>query len=246
MARIEHHCAYAFLTYFFIYWFWKGQIIPGWAVFLIIFFGLFPDLDGIYWKVKKNGKMETTFQHHLYYWTHWPMCYIPFIIIFLISLIFNFYPEYFVIPVIGVFFGHFIFDSIATGDGIMWGKIPWQKTRYARFINLFSRKTDGYHGFYWNIRYRKTPFFVLGHFAAVFSTIFIVFFLVISAEINLFYIISIAYFIIAILLGLKKCPKKYHEEPPEGRYADYRKNPKYINGLSERNKKYFLKRYSTL
>ena len=39
---------------------------------------------------------------------------------------------------------------------------------------------------------------------------------------------------------LKKIPEEYQKEPPKGRYADYRKNSKYINGLSAINKKKHL------
>ena len=219
-----------------IYILWKGPIIPGWAVFLIIFFGLFPDLDSIFWLIIKKGKMDTEFQHHLYFWTHWPLSYFPLIFIFIISLILNFYPEYFLIPVIGVYFGHLLPDSISTGDGIMWGKIPWKKGQFARYVNIFASKTDGYHGNYWEARYRKTIFFKIGLLAAVMSIIIILYFQIVSKKIIIFYIISIIFFLITIITGFKKIPDEFYEEPPEGRYADYRKNPKYINGLSEKNK----------
>ena len=247
MARQEHHCAYAFILYFFIYLIWKGTIIPGWAVFLIFFFGIFPDLDTIYWAIKQRKlKMETEFQHHLYFWTHWPLSYIPLIIIFMISLIFNYYPEYFLIPIIGIYFGHLLFDSIATGDGIMWGKIPWKKNQYARYINLFADKTDGYHGLYWIARYRKTIFFKVGHITAILNVIIIIYFQITCLIINIFYIISILYLLIAIILGIKRVPHDYYKEPPEGRYADYRKNPDYINGLSEKNRDKHLKKCSEI
>jgi hypothetical protein len=49
-----------------------------------------------------------------------------------------------------------------------------------------------------------------------------------------------------LLLGLKKSPKLYLEEPPEGRYADYRISIKYINGLSEKNRNKHIKKYLDL
>ena len=246
MARIEHHSSYAFLLYFLVYLVWKGTIIPGWAVFLILFAGLFPDLDTIYWIFKKKGKMNTEFQHHLYFWTHWPISYVPLIFVFVISVLFNFYPEYFIIPVIGIYFGHLLLDSIATGDGVMWGKIPWKKKRYARYVNLFSRKTDGYHGRYWEARYRKSIFFKLGHLAAITSIIIILVFQIIYTFIDVFYIISIVYLLVSIIIGLRKVPAEFYKEPPKGRYADYRKNPDYINGLSEKNRENHLKKYSNM
>ena len=249
MATTEHHGAFAFLTFFLIHALFIDIIIPGWAVFLIIFFGVFPDLDTLYWFFKKKGRLSMEFQHHLYFWTHWPLSYAPLIVIFLISLIFNFYPVYFLIPVIGVYCGHLIPDSIATGDGIMWGKIPWKKDRYARYVNLLASKTDGYHGRYWDVRYRKTIFFKLGHTAAISSLIIIICFLIfkgISFSNTASYILLIAFFIGTIILSLKSLPEKYYQEPPEGRYADYRRNPKYINGLSEKNRKKHLEKYSTL
>lgn len=245
MARTEHHSAYAFLSYYLIYFLWKGSLMPGLIVFLIVFFGLFPDLDGFYWKIKEKQKMDTKFQHHLYYWTHWPISYIPLILIFIVCVIFNFYPELFLIPVIGIYCGHLIPDSISTGDGIMWGKLPWKKTRYARYTNLFSSKTDGYHGGFWSARYRKTIFFKIGN-SAVISCIIIIILFQINAKISIGYIVSFLYFIIGFVKGLKKIPEQFYKEPPEGRYADYRTNPKYINGLSKKNRKLHLKKYAAL
>ncbi len=245
--RIEHHCAYAFYFYFLIYALWKGTIIPGFAVLLVIFSGMFPDLDIIYWYFKtKRGKMGTKFQHHLYFWTHWPLSYIPLIFCFIISLVFNFYPEYFLAPVIGIYFGHLFYDSIATGDGIMWGKMPWKKKRYARYVNLFASRTDGYHGLFWTARYRKTISFKIGHLAALGCIIVIFYFQIVSTKIDIFYILSIIFFLINILIGLKKIPSEYYNEPPEGRYADYRKNQTYINGLSEKNRRKHYKKYSEI
>jgi hypothetical protein len=151
---------------------------------------------------------------------------------------------YFLIPIIGIYYGHFVFDSISTGDGIMWGKIPWKKGHYAQYVNLFSSKTDGYHGIYWNVRYRKTIFFKLGLIVVIISTVIILVLIFTAENFDIFYLISIIYLISFSLSGLKKYPEQYSREPPEGRYADYRRNPKYIEGLSERNRKKLLKKYS--
>ncbi len=267
MARTDHHSAYAFLIYYIIWILWKGSfIIDGehrYIVLLIVILGAFPDFDAIYWLIKKRGSggaIDTEFQHHLYFWTHWPISYIPLIIIFIVSLIFDFFPEYFfpeyfLVPVVGIF-GHLLFDSISCGDGIMWGKIPWKKDRYARFVNLFPGNCDGYHGFYWEARYRHSFISKIGNIAVVASLIIITLFQInasvahFQAEnppgISVYYVVPIVYFIITLRIGTKTLPEKAKEEPPEGRYADYRVNPAYINGLSEKNLKRHLEKYGAL
>ena len=245
MARIEHHAAFAFLSYYLIYYFWQNSIVPGWIVLLTIIFGVLPDLDIIYWKLK-GGKIDTQFQHHLYYWTHWPISYFPILIIFLISLIFDFYPEYFLIPVISLYIGHFIPDSISTGDGIMWLKLPWKKKRFARYINLFSSKTDGYHGTFWEARVKKTLFLKFANIAVISAIIIIFILLIESSFLNFFYLISLCFLLFSFLYSFRKIPKHFLKEPPEGRYSDYRVNMDYINGLSEKNKKKHYIKYSNL
>ena len=47
-------------------------------------------------------------------------------------------------------------------------------------------------------------------------------------------------------LGLKFTSKKWLREPPEGRYYDYRIKERYINGLSEENRRLHLIKYSDL
>jgi len=223
-----------------------------------VIFGLFPDFDGIYYLIKKRGEggIDTEFQHHLYYWTHWPISYIPVIIIFIISLIFNFFPEYFMMPVVGIYCGHLMFDSISCGDGIMWGKIPWKKDQYGKYINMMPDGSDGYHGVYWEARYRKTIISKIGNIAVLLSIIIISLFQVNSIiehfnagdppGISGYLITPIIFFIIAFYIGNKKPKLEHLEEPPEGRYADYRLNPTYINGLSEKNRKKHVEKYSDL
>ena len=246
MARLEHHAAYGFLSYYVIYLLLEGFLMPGWVAFLAIFWGIFPDLDTVYWVLKKGGTMDTEFQHHLYFWTHWPISYLPLVVTFLVSLIFNFYPLYFLIPVIGVFCGHLIPDSISTGDGIMWLKIPWKRNQYARYINIFSSSCDGYHGRYWEYRYHRTVFFWMGHGLAFLSATLILIFQLLSTQLNVYYLLSMIFLFSATFLGLRPIPERYGKEPPEGRYADYRINPRYIQGLSEKTKKAHLKKYSRL
>lgn len=61
MARSEHHSAHAFLLYFFIHVLWQGPRVSGWIVFLVLFFGFFPDIDGIYWRLKEKKRWEQNF-----------------------------------------------------------------------------------------------------------------------------------------------------------------------------------------
>ncbi len=239
--------------------FGQGRWIPNnYLVFFSFIFGLFPDFDGIYYLIKKRGEggIDTEFQHHLYYWTHWPISYIPVIILFIFSLIFNFYPEYFLMPVVGIYGGHLFFDSISCGDGIMWGKIPWKKEQYGRYINLMPDGSDGYHGVYWEARYRKTIISKIGNIAVLISVVILILFQISQIiesiplgqfmAINGYYITPIIFFIIAFYIGAKKPKPEHLKEPPEGRYADYRLNPTYINGLKEKNRKKHIENYADL
>ena len=159
-------------------------------------------------------------------------------------------------PVIGIYCGHFLFDSISCGDGLMWGKIPWKRGRYARYINLMPARVDGYHGVYWEARYRKTLISKIGNVAVLLSIIIIFIFQINSIiehfndgnppGISGYFLFPIIFFIIALRIGLKKPSAKALEEPPEGRYADYRVNLNYINGLSKKNQKKHLEKYSVL
>ncbi len=261
IARTDQHAAYAFLSYYIIWliFFANGEfILPRWLAFFVIICGIFPDFDAVYFIVKHRGevKIDNKFQHHLFYWTHWPLSYTPLVILAIISIIFNFYPEYFLMPVIGIYCGHFLFDSISCGDGIMWGKIPWKKNRYARFINLAKGNADGYHGHYWEARYKQTLIYKIGNIVVLISIILLIIFQILTSidhfqagnppGISGYYIVPIIFLIWSFYLGNKKTPEKYLQEPPEGRYADYRTNPNYINGLSKKNQKRHIEKYKAL
>lgn len=225
------------------------------AVILIVFFSMFPDLDIFYGGAKKGGlkELDENFQHHYFSLAHYPILYIPFIIIFIICLIIDFYPIYFLTPVIGIYLGHFIFDTIACGDGIMWGKNPFKKGKYARFINIWYKKTDGYHGFHWEARYRQTLICKMGNIAVFVSAVIVQIFHIYETfrifpwpTFNVFYLFSLIYFLSLLYFGLKKVPEEFLREPLKGRYADYRVDPNYINGLSEKNRRRHLERYSKI
>ena len=257
MSRLEHHSAFGILFYYLIYIIWTGSfIIPSYYFHAIIYFSILPDFDAIYYFIKSKGrlKLNMKYQHHLNSLSHFPIIFSPVIIIFIICLITNFYPLYSLISVIGIYCGHFLFDTIASGDGIMWGKNPFKRKKYARFINTYSDKTDGYHGRYWDARYRQTKMFKLG------TVVLIVVLLIITLHIlNLYFTVEpslrnprsslyslILFFIIFLYFGLRKPREKWLKEPPEGRYSDYRVNMKYINGLSKKNRRKHMKKYQSL
>jgi hypothetical protein len=161
-----------------------------------------------------------------------------------------------VIPVIGIYFGHFLFDTIACGDGIMWGKNPFRRKKYTRFVNIYCHKTDGYHGKYWGARYRTTRISKIGNIAVFFCVIIFLFFqfsnstAVITAypsySRRYSYYNSIMFLLMMMFFGLMFTSKKWLREPPEGRYSDYRIKERYINGLSQEKRRLHLIKYSDL
>ncbi len=257
MSRLEHHSAFGILFYYIIYVVWtRSFIVPSYYFSAILYFSILPDFDAIYYFFKSKGRLKLTmeYQHHLHSLTHFPIIFSPVIIIFIISVILNSYALYFLIPVVGIYLGHFFIDSIASGDGIMWGKNPFKRNKYARFINAYSDKTDGYHGRYWDARYRKTKLFKLGTVVLIIDLLIItlhILNLYFTLELSLRYSRSslyslILFFIIFLYFGLRNPREKWLKEPPEGRYSDYRVNLKYINGLNEENRRKHLKKYREL
>ncbi len=257
MSRIEHHSAFGILFYYVIYIIWtKSLVLPSYYFNAIVYFSLLPDFDAIYYFFKSRGKLKLTmeYQHHLNSLTHFPFIFSPVIIIFAIGVIINFYPLYFLMPVVGIYCGHFIIDTISSGDGIMWGKNPFRRKKYTRFINKYCDKTDGYHGRYWDARYRQTKMAKIGNYAVIIVLIIIIFHILnlyLSNTLSSRYPRSslfslIVFFLIFLYFGLRRPKEKWLREPPEGRYADYRVNMNYINGLSEKNRKKHMKKHQEL
>jgi len=259
MSRTEQHAAFGFLIYYSIYILWTGSfIMPSYYISMIIFFSICPDFDAIVFYIRKRGKfkLDTEFQHHFNSIAHYPLLYTPFIIIFIINIFLNSNPLTSVIPVIGIYFGHFLFDTIACGDGIMWGKNPFRRKKYTRFINIYCYKTDGYHGKYWGARYRTTRISKIGNIAVLFCVaLFLIFQYSNISTIDPVYASfsprnsyhnSIMLLLLMLFLGLTFTSKKWLREPPEGRYYDYRIKEKYINGLSGKNRQLHLMKYSDL
>jgi len=153
------------------------------------------------------------------------------------------------ISVIGIYGGHFIIDTIASGDGIMWRKNPFRRKKYTRFINKYCDKTDGYHGRYWDARYRQTKMYKTGNYAVIVVLIIISFHILNSHLLkaprsSLFSLIL--FFLILLYFGLRNPKEKWLKEPPEGRYSDYRVNMKYINGLSEKSRRKHMEKHQGL
>jgi len=255
MSRIDQHAIFGFWIYMPFYFLLTGTFDMdrlSWS--LILFFSIFPDLDSLYFVFKSRGNfhLDETFQHHYKSITHYPLFFTPLIILFIVSLILNFYPAYFLAPVIGLYGGHFLFDSISCGDGIMWGKNPFTRKQYGRFINVDCQRTDGYHGKYWYARYRKTLVNRFGNLLLI-GTMILYSLDRPSYNYNYnfnfqwYHIIGpIIFTSIFILIIRDAYSKKWKLEPPNGRYSDYRKDTKYINGLNEKNRIVHLKKYSFL
>jgi len=222
----------------------------------VIYFSLLPDFDAIYYFLKSKGRLKLTmeYQHHLNSLTHFPLIFTPVIIFFIISIILNYYPLFFLISVVSIYGGHFIIDSIASGDGIMWGKNPFRRKKYARFINKYSDDTDGYHGRYWDVRYRQTKIAKIGNYTVIVVLGIIIFHvlnLYLSPNLTSRYPRSslfslIFFFLIFLYFGVRNPKEKWLKEPPEGRFADYRVNLNYINGLSEKNRKKHIDKHQGL
>jgi hypothetical protein len=219
------HSAHSFLMYYGLYALIWHHLPPPIFSLLVIIAGILPDTDGLYWKIK-GGQHDNTFQHHLYFWSHWPIAYLPLVGIFLLSLLFAWYPEFFLILVVGIY-SHLISDSASCGDGMMWGKIPWKKDQFAPFINYGSSKTDGYHGGYWTVRWRTTWTYRISRLEGLGISIWLLI-LMISTGFSFGYFATILYFLVSIIVNMIPTDSKFLAEPPNGRYDDYRKHPAYL------------------
>lgn len=218
------HGAKAFIIYHLLYYMiWQTLPFPIYSL-LILLFGNLPDFDSIYWHLK-GGKYDNHFQHHLYFWSHWPMAYLPLLILTIITFFTNLLFDFMFVMVIGIYM-HLVGDTACCGDGMMWGKIPWKKDQFAVFFNFFSSKTDGYHGAYWTARWKTTAMFQIARIEAVGIIIFLIWIQIINGF-QVAYLIGILFFIINIIIGFKSTNPQFLSEPPNGRYDDYRKNAAY-------------------
>jgi hypothetical protein len=226
------HGAHAFWLFYAIHFLiWQEFPAPIYSA-LILLFGNLPDFDGLYWKLK-GGQHDNNFQHHLYFWSHWPISWIPVVVIMIFSFITSLAPQFFLCVVVGVY-AHLISDSASCGDGMMWSKIPWKKDQFAPFINLGSSKTDGYHGRYWTVRWRTTWTYKL----AIIQGILIIILMIVQMiryGFVFFYLVVILFFIISMLSAFVPIHPKYYEEPPNGRFDDYRKHPAYLQWMEQNN-----------
>ncbi|MFX0103633.1 MAG: metal-dependent hydrolase [Candidatus Hodarchaeota archaeon] len=226
------HSSYSFLIYSLVSVVFLGETPTMGLCVLSLLFGMIPDIDGMYWKVKnKSKKTDNSFQHHLYYPTHWPITYTPLVAWTIITYFIDFYVPYFLALVVGIYGGHLLFDSISCGDGMNW-LAPWGK----KFVNLFSSTTDGYHGPYWSTRYRRTIFFKLENIAAIASILLLVIFYCLRPKNEILLILGILVVASNMIGGFMPIEKEYENEPPGGRYNDYRKLPEYQANLSAKQK----------
>jgi len=227
------HAVASWFVYNILYWLFFHTYPSSFGCFLAFFFGTFPDLDGIYFSIKnKKATRGTEFQHHLNSWFHWPIYWIPLIILFILSLIFKFYPEYFITPMLGIYL-HMVLDSIACGDGMMWGH-GFRKKNFSRYINLCSSKTDGYHGNYWGAKYRQTIFYKIENILAMVLIFISIYYMWIQHRFIFLHFLNILFTIFYIITTIISTGGKYQLEPPEGRYADYRKNPEYLEWMKQK------------
>jgi hypothetical protein len=238
------HASYSFFIYLLILQLGWQTWPNGIMCFFSLFAGIVPDLDGVYHTIIKKGNInDQNFQHHLYYPTHWPSSYIPVVIAFVFSLIFDFYPQYFLIAIVGPG-SHLIFDSISCGDGMMWAAAWWKIKRgeFGKFINLDSKKTDGYHGQYWTARYRQTKYFILENIAASGVIAFLIYF-VFNGALDFWLLLSLLGIGGSMVLGVIGVDAKYAQEPPQGRYADYHTYPPYVLWYQKRYGRLPQKKY---
>lgn len=254
---MDQHAIFGFWLYLPFYFIFTGSFnLDSTAFSLIFFYSMLPDFDSIYYFFKSRGKIQLNekFQHHYKSIAHYPLLYTPLIVMFIISLILNNNPIYFLAPVVGVYGGHFLFDTIACGDGIMWGKNPLSRKGYGRFFNYYCAKTDGYHGKYWYVRYRKTKINKIGN-VLIIATMVLFSLIRYDSRPNPSYeytfspyslIGPIIFSIILILVLRDLYSKKWKQEPPNGRYSDYRIDPSYYNGLSDKNKQRHLEKCQLL
>jgi hypothetical protein len=221
------HASYSFLVFSAVSAFVLGAVPDGGPSILAIGAGMLPDLDGLFWRLTHPGKKAgTEFQHHLMYPTHWPATYLPLVAVAVITWLAGFYPLHFIAITIGVY-SHLVFDSISCGDGMNW-TAPWGR----KFVNLFSSKTDGYHGRYWSARFRTTVFFKIQMVAAAITIGVVAGLATVRPNGIFWYGAAIAIEVGVVITDLLPVPREYYQEPPEGRYSDYRLKPGYYERLS--------------
>jgi hypothetical protein len=224
------HGAKAFIVYHLLFYLiWHTLPLPIYSL-LIILFGNLPDFDSIYWHFK-GGKFDNHFQHHLYFWSHWPIAYLPVVILTLIAFLTHFLFDLMFVAVFGIYM-HLIADTACCGDGMMWGKVPWKKDQFAIFYNFFSSKTDGYHGSYWTARWRTTLMFQIGRIEGIIIIFFLIWLQIIDG-LKLSYLVVIVFFIGNILTSFRSMDVQFLQEPPNGRYDDYRKHKGYLTWMEK-------------
>lgn len=103
--------------------------LTAFTVMLLVLFTLSPDLDAVFYVIKK-GKMDDEHHHHRNL-MHYPLIFIPLGAV-LITLMFG--KEYAFLFVMASFF-HFIHDSIGMGWGVRW-LYPFSKKNFTFFYQF--------------------------------------------------------------------------------------------------------------
>ena len=175
------------------------------VVFLAIIVGLLPDLiDIIYSLISGIGFRSKDHEMRHHSWpTHFPIFYIPFIIICII------FPCILTFSMAINIYLHFLGDSFFTDDGIRW-LWPFSK----RYFKLLSKSMEGKHDKKWVVFYRKTPLWKIEWILFGISASIIIFNSYILYGMILFIItlIFLIFFIILLLYIENKVIVKFTKE----------------------------------
>ncbi|MCF7866076.1 metal-dependent hydrolase [Candidatus Woesearchaeota archaeon] len=147
-----------------------GKTIPLEYNLTLLLFSVFPDFDYIvdfFYQKLKRKKYKVPDNHHSYA-SHWPIVYVPLIIIALITL-----DPFFIIVAVAIYF-HLFMDLFFCNEGIML-LYPFSK----KWFNFFSKKTAKKPGLDWNKAYSNLWIFKVDKIAfVIFAIHFIVVYLI--------------------------------------------------------------------
>lgn len=133
-----------------------GKTIPWQYNIILILFSLFPDIDVVFDFVKQmfsSKKYKVPLVHHQNP-THWPIVYVPLLVLALITL------EPFLLMAAGAIYLHLFMDTFFCNQGVMWF-YPFKR----KWFNFFARETRRKLGWAWNDAYRKLGIYNIDKFA---------------------------------------------------------------------------------
>lgn len=123
-----------------------GKTIPLEYNIMLVLFSLFPDIDLVYDYAKQlvlGKKYKIPLIHHQNA-THWPVVYVPLLVLALLTM------EPFLLLAAGAIYLHLFMDTFFCNQGVMW-LYPFKK----KWFNYFARETRRKLGWAWNDAYRK-------------------------------------------------------------------------------------------